>query len=461
MLHKAAAHEYLLEEIEADNYRLLREEADTGQHTVLSRFVQLASTESVKILLNKEMYPGDETFRNHLITYLVIHAPEKAWSLIESDNYGVLYLARLFCLTSFLECIVKNLAPERLRALIAYDDYDLFSCYAAREGNLEFMKLLALHAPDCTQAMIKAQGYGAYLAAFNAGHQDILSWLEETVEPACLAEMKMYFPHARLDSAIDTAQKKYAVVEERITEGAFLWQASKKGYAPVYLFSTSHYIPVDLAERFEGLLDNFLDKVDTLFTEHDVPPMEIRREYVRYPELTSLDELAWDKAARMGKRQKILENRDILFAGLEGLDESRESSESTVSYFAENSDEVRAFYNVYFSNPCLIKSENKGHIEIRNMLWMEAILAESASQRPCLVAVGAAHNLGIYGLPNLLAHEGYALTPLAKTAPPSAKDLLRDLLRGPRLSFFRRNAPSLPTESLEAAPAGAALPLSP
>ncbi len=54
-----------------------------------------------------------------------------------------------------------------------------------------------------------------------------------------------------------------------------------------------------------------------------------------------------------------------------------------------------------------------------------------AEKKPISVVVGSAHHAGKYGIPNLLASEGYTLTPLLKIAPPRKSTLIYE-------SVFRR-----------------------
>ena len=75
----------------------------------------------------------------------------------------------------------------------------------------------------------------------------------------------------------------------------------------------------------------------------------------------------------------------------------------------------------------------------RNFFWMPDMLLESnQKQKASLRNCGAAHNAGRYGLPNLLAYEGYTLRPLIKTAPVSKRSIIRNLVFGEGNTLFKR-----------------------
>lgn len=74
----------------------------------------------------------------------------------------------------------------------------------------------------------------------------------------------------------------------------------------------------------------------------------------------------------------------------------------------------------------------------RNFFWMESILlTSSVEKKSALIADGAAHNLGQFGLPNLLAFEGYTLKPIMQYAPTSKKAIIRDLVFSQGVSLFK------------------------
>ncbi|MBA2651804.1 MAG: TraB/GumN family protein [Tatlockia sp.] len=80
----------------------------------------------------------------------------------------------------------------------------------------------------------------------------------------------------------------------------------------------------------------------------------------------------------------------------------------------------------------------------RNLFWMEPILSNSSEEKKTsLVVCGSIHNAGKFGLPNLLASEGYTLVPLMKTPPTSKSTLIRDAFIGHGPTFFKSKAQSV------------------
>ena len=260
-----------------------------------------------------------------------------------------------------------------------------------------------------------------------------------------------YLDSLALQERINRFEQRYLTLENLVTEKAFLWVAKKEGCAPIYIFNTSHYLyGVDAKDIFDDAIDNCLDKVDVVFTEI---PTNLESDVLSYSEdkpIYLLDNMIAKKASEMSKELKALENTNI--RKLLGVDvQEADAQYSIINRELENESSDRlAFlqqdttnYLAHVSPSTLSTAvESKGGIKRRNQFWMSSILEESLQQKTSLVTCGAIHSHGIYGLPNLLANEGYTLTPLMKTAPTPKSVMLKQITAGSSLHFLFKHQPS-------------------
>lgn len=441
MLSERAAQESLPATVKKEDYFRLAKAAKHGEYVLLERFLSSNPEESIRHFIREALINySSEPYQFTMMQFVLTKLPEHLQPIITHDNYWLMHhVMRLY--PPFAELFLKQMTQEQVRALYEYDDYYLLHM-AGEEHRLDILQMLLRYTPDYAQDLIKAENYLAYQIAVENDDNEMIAWLMETVEPGCIDEMRAHSPLLKLQAVIDAAEEKYAQVEEQISETAFLWRATKEGHAPVYLFNTVHHFPAEMAERFIGLIEASMDKADVCIMES--PAFLTRSIFQSYPALTSLDLMVEECAEKMGKPQAFLD--DLLMLRL--IFQKKPLTDSlSIHEVDERLEALKTnFYSVYLNNVRVPNPDGDGsHVYIRNKLWIEKIVAVSAQQRSSFVAVGARHNQGIFGLPNLLAHEGYTLTPLAKTAPPSTTWLLRQLAEGPPLTFFRHDKPSLPT----------------
>lgn len=248
----------------------------------------------------------------------------------------------------------------------------------------------------------------------------------ELCEKLTPEEMKAY---------MDYQAQHYANIDENVKEKAFLWKAEKEGVAPVYIFGTVHDSTIDINDIFGDALTNILDKVDDVFTEVAINPYRGLKNDIP----TGIDDFIAQKAEKMGKNSRFLENSESIEAAgrvrnpltacqiparKEILKDLEQFSNNFLTHISPEEEERT------FSDP------DNPDVK-RNFFWMNPVLETSQAQKSCLVACGSAHNAGKYGLPNLLASEGYQLTPLMKVPPVPKSTLLREAFQGTCPLFFK------------------------
>lgn len=237
-----------------------------------------------------------------------------------------------------------------------------------------------------------------------------------------------------ISKKMDEAENRYTDCPELVKDVAFLWKAEKEGCPPIYLFSTCHEFLLDTKDYFADVCEGVVDKVDEVMVE---VVSEVRVE-------TSVDDLIQEKAIELNKNLKSLENRTVIAAsGFVKLQTTSTKDEPTQS-------DKEDFNKQYLTSIAPLKLDERSkanpllHSAIRrNLYWLDDILSQKKST---LVACGSMHNSGKYGLPNLLALEGYTLTPLMKKAPTPKSVQLRELVYQSRQSFLKLDQPE-PDES--------------
>ncbi|MEO8965301.1 MAG: hypothetical protein ABI370_11595 [Gammaproteobacteria bacterium] len=221
-----------------------------------------------------------------------------------------------------------------------------------------------------------------------------------------------------LKEKIHNAELHYQFLQDektsRVTQKAFLWKAEKKGRPDIYIFNTMHGPAFDVENIFGDALDNILNKVAVVYTEiQGFQSSPINSDQ-------SLDEIIAIKAASMGKKLKALEDEKI--RNLTGCKPSE-----TILDYTERKAEIKKVglqYLTHISPPEMNLEKNSSTAK-RNMFWvMESLLIEEST---CLVAFGATHSSSKWGVPNLLAVEGYTLTPLMIITPTSRSEMVHRL----------------------------------
>lgn len=241
-----------------------------------------------------------------------------------------------------------------------------------------------------------------------------------------------------LSKKINLSKTKYKHTHNYISEQAFLWVAKKDGCAPIYIFNTMHLLTgIDANDIFGDALNNIIDKVDTVFTEVElnIHPEDTTVSPHNESSVYELDHIIAEKSANMGKVLKPLENSEIREALGCHENEIQSLYQSTNEQLQKGEVELlmQASQNyLTHANPFTINKEDNKYFATknRNFFWIESLLFESSNNKTCLVACGTSHSSGKYGLPNLLAANGYQLEPLMKTPPPSKKDIARTLVYG-------------------------------
>lgn len=236
-------------------------------------------------------------------------------------------------------------------------------------------------------------------------------------------DLQEYF----IKEKINKSEKHYpdSELEEKIQEEAFLWSATKDGCAPIYLLGTMHLTyGAKLKDIFLEAIKNVLSCTDTVFTETTLRPSEDR-------EFPCLDAIVAEIADEMGKQLKPLENekiRSMLGVNLEQVESLYKEGFLDLNNLKQGLKEATKQY--LSARPLSNEVKNKQAIDItaphkRNKYWMEDILNESKNGKSTFVACGAIHNCGKYGLPNLLASEGYTVTPIMKQPPVPTSSSIR------------------------------------
>ena len=261
-----------------------------------------------------------------------------------------------------------------------------------------------------------------------------------------------YLGHALLQEKIAASEARYEEIDIRITDQAFLWRAEKTGFAPVYIFNTCHYlIDVKIKDIFGDAIKNTVDQVQVVFTEVEIDVHSDKKTLSseKHPTIYHLDEMVAKKAYAMRKTLKPLETSEI--RNMLGGGDQQEQQIFHKEFNAEIQDassESFTFLTEYSKNYLTHVCPSYSLIELdrwlikRNKFWMMSILEESSKQNPSLVVCGAIHSRGQFGLPNLLAHEGYTVKPLMKTAPTPKSVMLKEvILTGSSSLFFRSILP--------------------
>ena len=105
------------------------------------------------------------------------------------------------------------------------------------------------------------------------------------------------------------------------------------------------------------------------------------------------------------------EIKELLFEGLEESRPEKGNKEEQMMVLYKNQD-IDGLYNLLSSS-----KELKGHEQEflinRNINWVKD-LPKLMDEKPCFIAVGAAHLAGESGILNLLAKEGYRVEPITK-----------------------------------------------
>lgn len=205
----------------------------------------------------------------------------------------------------------------------------------------------------------------------------------------------------------------------------------------IYLYGTIHISidNYDIKDRCSELADHFIDQVEVVYTE-------IKRNFVYDLEMT-IDDFIALKTYQAGKELRPLENERVFSNSVSDFDSFASNFISTQNLTdQESQDRIRAYLT---STPIHAMAESDTNSELtrsgikRNFFWMHEILHQSqVMKKSSLVVNGSGHNSGQYGLPNLLAYEGYTLTPLMQCAPETKKSIARKLVFGNQDSFFQR-----------------------
>lgn len=228
---------------------------------------------------------------------------------------------------------------------------------------------------------------------------------------------------------IQQAQLRYQFLQNdqaiiHPTRKAFVYKASKINHPSIYIVNTMHSFTLNLEDIFGEAMDAILQNVDVVYTEVKEVKIAAQDHYAN----TGLDRMIATKAANMGKQLKALEDRRLFQLTNPELDDK---SDITFS-----SDELSAINLNYLMHifPENYTTANYDNLVIkRNTFWMtNSLLTETSDS---LVAVGALHSAGKWGLPNLLSIEGYTVTPLMTTAPTPRSETIHRL-------FFPRLTPT-------------------
>jgi|GEM_PF-5944863 len=204
------------------------------------------------------------------------------------------------------------------------------------------------------------------------------------------------------------------------TKPVWLWKATKSGCADVYILGALHIVRFNQEKYFGPAIRCTLDKVSRVFTEVDISeknrinPKGIddwvaALAHTHGKELISLEDN--EKRLFLGVSSDLLNGHIGLVLTEQKLKEASEKylSGETVSEEINYKEDMTA----------LIK---------RNEFWLTAIRKASEEQKTCLVVVGAAHNVGKFGVPSLLKMAGYEVIPLMCKIPLTQKKILRGMI---------------------------------
>jgi len=239
-----------------------------------------------------------------------------------------------------------------------------------------------------------------------------------------------YNPYANLTDEqlmqkVDQAKSTYAEIKDLTTDKAFLWVAKKPGAADIFILGTCHVINKDPKDIFGDAIQNILQQVDIVFFEvkSDLQPTIQIGDITLYCYDNIVAQMAFDIDKTVG----FLETRETIERC--GGENYLATAKKALKALGKGEDILTQNFLTSITPPTLpsihiIATEN------RNKFWLSTILEQSKENRPQLIVCGAAHNYQRYGLPNLLANEGYTLTPLMKTSPVPKSQQLRDAMYG-------------------------------
>lgn len=443
--------------IAADNYAAFRVAARNNDRSTMEIFIALFTPDNVAKMISvfnwDDLYDALRNGKLDTLECLIKHAPKYVADMIDSHLPGMINSdgGDIFVLlfnSSIFEWFLSYVGEGRFWASLVKPVGEFLSLAALFEDNPESLylnieKLLALLGPVLAMDLVGHTRYEPFRLAAHKADRNLMNIYLASIPPENRERMiKSCFPEdTKILQRIDRVEIKYANPDVKIKEQAFLWVAKKEGVAPIYILGSRHLVSRDTQLRFLDLINTVLDKVETSFTESATPVVQ---------EPKGIDDLVEHRANMMGKNQKYLESlRSLkLMHGKKLMSEILDAKDSEIYKDAVASSEEWFLTNCASASLEALADTGLDHLtSLRNKFWMEDILKESTSQKSCMVTVGAMHNQGIFGLPNLLANEGYNLTPLAKTAPTPTRVLLRDLLTGSSHNVFFSAGNLLPREA--------------
>lgn len=330
-------------------------------------------------------------------------------------------------------------------------------CYGYELTSNDYFAI-TMTSDDTYQKLIKKDS--SYIKLFN--YTKIIQFpkkLKTTFDPFRY-EPKIHFWLERTFGISENNITKYDI-PMLVDKTAFLWKAEKDGCGTVYLASLMHITPEDYLQRFSPFLNQMISYADRVYCEikMDVYAYDIHevrnKKSVGYSEFFSLE-----KSDSEEEKVDIFYSTDRKFIQMainQGKEISYLESEAIVSQMMKQTPEpaygtedyqkksLRWNYedaeSIYFQSFLSINAPEASPLTInRNIFWMsETILPDSRAGKNIVVGPGAGHNCGKYGLPNLLAVNGYRLTPLITSVPPHASEIVRELAFGRSpFSFLRK-----------------------
>lgn len=229
-----------------------------------------------------------------------------------------------------------------------------------------------------------------------------------------------HFDFETLKEELHKAERHYQFLQNEkspeyiCNQKAFLWKAEKKGHPDIYIFNSIHRAEFDAENIFGDALNNVLDKVAVVYTEAQGIKSTATHSYL------GLDEMIARKAAKMGKSLKALEDEKVY----QHITQKRLDAIPTPLASIDNIEQdiqLQYLTNISYSTS-MMSEETQTELQKRNSFWMiNSILTE---KNACLVVAGSLHSSGKWGLPNLLAVEGYTLTPQILKAPNSRSEMV-------------------------------------
>ncbi|MBA2710361.1 MAG: DnaJ domain-containing protein [Tatlockia sp.] len=338
-------------------------------------------------------------------------------------------LVKAYEMLTKTENFSKNNANKNLKQLNYIDQKDVLNCDILpdlKNDNYEFKK--QIFAPnigldDFNERYRKLKKQDKLKEKFSTYHL-----LTYNLKGICNLDKETIMKR------IERGENNYRYIStDSINEKALLWKAERKGCAPIYLFGTAH-LSIDnfnIKDRFDDLFDYLIEQVDVVLPEIESCCIFGFGE--------NIDEFIVLKAHHREKELRPLENRLIRMTTMS--EKLLNSINSNSFSFSES--KIKELTRSYLTGSNFISMNETVTSELiksaikRNFFWMEDILSQSYHRKTSLVVAGGAHNSGHYGLPNLLAYEGYKLTPLFKSAPTSKKVIIRNLVFGTNNLFFQ------------------------